>query len=88
MIFRGTPYEHLTQGTSASLATITREDVIGSNTKTFTTNNLIIGIAVIIQWNDCQQQKTFCAPLRNRLLYPDWQKAEAPAESMLTSFQE
>lgn len=80
MIFRGTPYEHLTQGTSASLATITREDVMAQYRKAFTRNNLIIGIAGDYS-NDMivNLTKDFSVLPQEPAPIPELTKAEAPA---------
>ena len=44
-LFRGTNYQHMIQGNSASVASITLEDVKNHYQKFFTKNNLMIGIA-------------------------------------------
>ncbi len=45
LLFRGTNYQHMTQGTSKSVASITLADVKSHYNKFFTKNNLMIGIA-------------------------------------------
>jgi zinc protease len=45
VLFRGTPYSHLTDGTVASLSTITLDDVKKHYSKMYTRNNVLIGIA-------------------------------------------
>lgn len=45
VLFEGTPYQHLTVGSSASLEQITYDDVIKQYKTAFTRNNLFIGIA-------------------------------------------
>ena len=45
VLFKGTPYAHLTQGTSESLSKITREDVMGHYRNAFTRSNMLVGIA-------------------------------------------
>ncbi|HRH64902.1 MAG TPA: pitrilysin family protein [Bacteroidia bacterium] len=45
VLFKGTPYQHLTQGTSASLLNLQREEVMAHFHKAFTRSNLIVGIA-------------------------------------------
>ena len=45
LLFRGTPYQHMVQGTSAGVAAITLEDVKQHYKNFFTRNNLMIGIA-------------------------------------------
>ena len=44
-LFRGTNYQHMKEGTSVSVASITLEDVKEHYKNFFTTNNLMIGIA-------------------------------------------
>ena len=44
-LFRGTDYQHMVEGKSASVASITLEDVKDQYKKFFTRNNLMIGIA-------------------------------------------
>ncbi len=44
-LFRGTDYQHMIEGKSASVAAITLEDVKDQYKKFFTRNNLMIGIA-------------------------------------------
>ncbi len=44
-LFRGTDYQHMIEGKSASVASITLEDVKDQYKKFFTRNNLMIGIA-------------------------------------------
>jgi zinc protease len=44
-LFRGTDYQHMKEGTSASVASITLEDVKEHYKNFFTKNNLMIGIA-------------------------------------------
>lgn len=45
MLFRGTPYQHLTAGTSKGVQSITLEDVKKQYKNYYTRNNLTIGIA-------------------------------------------
>ena len=45
MLFKGTPYSHLTEGTVASLSSITIDDVKKHYANMFTRNNVLIGIA-------------------------------------------
>ncbi|MFM9026459.1 MAG: M16 family metallopeptidase [Bacteroidota bacterium] len=45
VLFKGTPYQHLKQGTSARLASITREDVVNHYARYFTRNNVMVGVA-------------------------------------------
>ncbi len=44
-LFRGTNYQHMIQGNSSSVTSLTLEDVKNHYTKFFTRNNLMIGIA-------------------------------------------
>ncbi len=44
VLFRGTPYGHLTEGTVASLSSITLDDVKKQYANMFTRNNVMIGI--------------------------------------------
>ncbi len=45
VLFKGTPYEHLTQGDSKSLAGLTKDDVFTHYRRAYTRSNLVIGIA-------------------------------------------
>lgn len=45
VLFKGTPYSHLTDGTVSSLSSITLEDVKSHYKKMYTRNNVLIGIA-------------------------------------------
>ncbi len=45
LLFRGTNYQHLKEGKSASVATITLEDIRNHYKNYFTTNNILIGVA-------------------------------------------
>ena len=45
LLFRGKNYQHMTQGKSASVQSITRDDVKNHYKKFFTRNNLTLGIA-------------------------------------------
>jgi zinc protease len=45
MLFRGTPYQHLTAGTSKGVQSITLEDVKNHYKNFYTRNNLTVGIA-------------------------------------------
>jgi zinc protease len=45
VLFKGTPYSHLTLGTVASMSAITLEEVKQQYSKMFTRNNVLIGIA-------------------------------------------
>jgi zinc protease len=45
VLFKGTPYSHLTDGTVAALSAITLDDVKKHYAKMFTRNNVLIGIA-------------------------------------------
>ena len=45
LLFRGTNYQHMIQGKSASVAAITLDDIKAHYKKFFTKNNLMIGIA-------------------------------------------
>ena len=45
LLFRGTPYQHMKQGMSESVKSITVEDIKKHYKKYFTRNNLMIGIA-------------------------------------------
>ena len=45
VLFKGTPYEHLTQGDSKSLASLTKDDVFTHYRRAYTRSNLVIGIA-------------------------------------------
>ena len=45
MLFRGTNYQHLTQGTTASIKSITLDDVKNHYKNFFTRNNVTIGLA-------------------------------------------
>ena len=45
MLFRGTNYQHLTQGTTASIKSITLDDVKNHYKNFFTRNNITIGLA-------------------------------------------
>jgi len=45
LLFRGTPYQHMVEGRSSSVKSITLDDVKNHYKKFFTKNNLMIGIA-------------------------------------------
>lgn len=45
VLFKGTPYQHLTQGTTASLGSMTSEDVARHYKQAFTRTGLLVGIA-------------------------------------------
>ena len=45
LLFRGTNYQHMKQGTSAGVKAITLEDAKAHYAKYFTKNNLMIGVA-------------------------------------------
>ncbi len=45
ILFKGTPYSHLTDGSVASLSSITLDDVKQHYNKMFTRNNILIGLA-------------------------------------------
>jgi len=45
LLFRGTNYQHMTEGTSAGVKAITLEDAKGHYATFFTRNNLMIGVA-------------------------------------------
>ncbi|MFM7218186.1 MAG: M16 family metallopeptidase, partial [Bacteroidota bacterium] len=45
VLFKGTPYQNLKQGTSAGLSSITRDDIVNHYKSYFTRNNVMVGIA-------------------------------------------
>lgn len=72
ILFKGTPYSHLTDGTVSSLSKITLQDVKDHYKKVFTRNNVLIGIAGDYPANFPEKLKTDLATL------PDV-KVELPA---------
>jgi zinc protease len=45
VLFKGTTYQHLKQGTASSLASITRDDIVNHYRSFFTSNNVMVGVA-------------------------------------------
>ena len=63
LLFRGTPYQHMKQGTSKGVANITLTDIKNHYTKFFTRDNLTIGIAGNYNENFLRQVKQDMAGL-------------------------
>ena len=65
LLFRGTNYQHMKEGKSASVSSITRDDVKDHYKNFFTRNNLLIGIAGNYSEKFLDDLKTDMAKLSN-----------------------
>jgi zinc protease len=80
LLFRGTNYQHMKQGKSSSVTTLTLEDVKAHYQKYFTRNNLMLGIAGNYSNEYLNQLKSDIGKLPNtKPIIPKPDKAREPA---------